>query len=647
MAKEHAKMTLVYQAAEQLIRLGISVIPIEPGTKEPPAGFRWGIYAKRFADASERYQWFEVEGKQLAIVPGEVSGDLIPLDFDGPDGFDSLAERYPALLTFPRLQTGSGKSHVWIRSRRSTKKYVTKAPDGSNLEVRAGTHYTIAPPSLHPSGKPYRWIIPPWDGIPVIDLEDIGLVTIDPRQETIGEPISEDDPLSERDRLHITDLFEPHYIPYARHELCLAISGWLSGHGVPEADAQWIVTTLAERAGDQSRIKEFVRAVRDTYSKARQGISVAGWSRLIDGKDPLISPATAKSLDLILRYRNPIFTFDTGNDDEPKHPWIIDVADLLKEEDEPDIWHVEGVVRHPTVSLIVGPAKTFKSIFAQELCIAVATGTPMFGLFTVPEPRPVIYVQEESSRRAVRQRFRVILSGRQMVPGAVRGMLHTVTNQSFELDNPEAIKRLISDGIEHYGAELVVFDPLSEMHSADENAAKEMRPILKVLKQIRDAYNASIVVVHHNNKSKEHTNPADMIRGSSAIWAAMDGGIFVLDSDRDDQKKVKITLKEGSQVAPFIYRPIFNPDSVTFDIFDLEGGQKRTLNDQDILTFLTMVPGWHGVQEISQRIGFSAKTVRPRVDALAGRGQILKKQVGRSHTLFYATLGTADDAPDF
>ena len=49
----------MYAAALALIEAGVSVIPIQPGTKEPPIGFRWGEYTTRFADASELFDWFE------------------------------------------------------------------------------------------------------------------------------------------------------------------------------------------------------------------------------------------------------------------------------------------------------------------------------------------------------------------------------------------------------------------------------------------------------------------------------------------------------------------------------------------------------------------------------------------------------------
>jgi hypothetical protein len=143
------------RAAERLARFGISVIPILPGTKRP--AIKWGAYATRIADVSERYEWFTVRGYQVAVVTGPVSGNLVILDYDGEHGFESHAEAYPPMLTYPRVRTGSGRVHIWLRTPEPTRKYVTTAPDRSRLEVRAGTHYCLCPPSVHPTGPSYRW----------------------------------------------------------------------------------------------------------------------------------------------------------------------------------------------------------------------------------------------------------------------------------------------------------------------------------------------------------------------------------------------------------------------------------------------------------------------------------------------------------
>lgn len=655
MNAEEAGLNPIYAAAERYVKLGISVIPILPATKEPPIGFKWGEFARRIADASERYSWFVEHDWQLAIVSGPVSGWLVPLDFDGPGGYESLAVEHPRLRELPRLRTGSDKHHVWLRVPQPTRKYVTHAPDGSNLEVRAGTHYTLVPPSIHPSGEPYVWEQAPWAGVPVVDLAELGLPSRPPddgKQEDAS--YSEGEPLTDAEAEHIIELLTPHYVPYSRHELCLALSGWLAGHGVPEADARSIVETLAEQAGDVSRLREFLRGVRDTYRKAREGITVAGWSRLTDRSAPLISPSTAKQLDLLLRYRQAEFRFTASqqsDQDDPEtaraHPWIISVADLLKEPEEPDTWLVEGLVRDATLGLVVGPPKTYKSFFVQEMAVSLATGMPMFGAYEVPEPVNVIYVQEESARRFLRRRFRSILAGHELHPGALKDSLYAVTNEHFRLDEPAQLERLIKEGIEAFDAKVVIFDPLRELHWQDENKAEAMMPILSALKSIRDAYGVNIQLVHHNNKNPAYTSPADSIRGSTAIWGAMDSGIFLSTTDREDEMKVQVVLKEGGQVPHFLYRIESDEQAIRFNVMDLDGRKRGKSNDH-IVTAIRSI-GWASREDIASAVGLSTKRLLPRLNVLIEAGKLKRRErpaaYGQGKKYFYAVPEQSDDEP--
>lgn len=62
-------------------------------------------------------------------------------------------------------------------------------------------------------------------------------------------------------------------------------------------------------------------------------------------------------------------------------------------QDEPE-WLVDGLIPASSWSILGGPPKTFKSMFAQNLAIAVAAGAKFFGR-QVLDPGPVVYVLEE------------------------------------------------------------------------------------------------------------------------------------------------------------------------------------------------------------------------------------------------------------
>lgn len=640
----------MYQAALALIGLGVSVIPIQPGTKEPPVGFRWGEYTTRFADASELYEWFEIKGWQLAVVCGPISGNLVVIDFDRNDqpdgGYAEHAAQHPMLRDLPRARTGKGRIHVYCRSSVPTDKYVV-GDDGSRVEVRSGNHYCVAPPSIHPeTGQPYVWSDrrPIVDGIPTIDLDTIGFEVRQRAERPTGEPGSEGMALSSSDMERIVEFAAPFWKEGQRHHLSLALSGWMAGYSVPEADAEAVIAALAAHEDADAR-RHVLSNVRDTYRKWRQGIAVAGWSMLTDATAPLVSRGAATQLEWLLKGRQASITFEVINTARPEYPFIISVADLLEEPDEPDIWLVDGLVRATSLGLTVGPPKTYKSFLEQELHICVAAGVPAFGMFHVPEPRVAVYIQEESSRGAMRRRFRGLLAGHGIHPSAVRDTLFTVTNRGIELDNQDSIRRLVDEVMRIYEPSLITFDPLREVHSADENSSKEMRPILKFLKSLRDEFSVSIQLVHHNNKNPLYDNPADSIRGTTSIWGAMDGALFVGTTEHEDVMQVLPRLKEGGQVKPFLYSIKSVEDAIHLTAF--EKPDKGTFDPMRIVAWARERGDWWRIEEAVAEFGLSDRTLRPQIKGLVAAERLKEMSVGKQHRLLYAHPEVDDDEPTF
>ena len=147
-----------------------SVIPIRSGTKR--AAGKWREYQKRRPSESELKSWFgNGSGFGLAVVLGEVSGGLVCRDFDDTVAYEVWAAEYPDLAkTLPTVATARGR-HVYFRAQLLRSQ---KLPDG---EYRANGNYVLLPPSLHPSGARYTWLVPPPVGdIPFVDPIESGLL---------------------------------------------------------------------------------------------------------------------------------------------------------------------------------------------------------------------------------------------------------------------------------------------------------------------------------------------------------------------------------------------------------------------------------------------------------------------------------------
>lgn len=635
----------VYEAAERLHELGFTVLPIRTGTKEPPIGFKWGEYRERRPDASERMAWFLEQGHQLAVMAGRM---VTPLDFDTPGAFDAMCEACPQLASFPRVRTGSGLEHVWCRVADARRKQVVKTPDGGRMELRYGTHYTLVPPSLHPNGKQYAWEIPLDGDVPTVTLAELGIASQDPAPTSPNAPVDVNgEPLQGNERDNIVAVLAEFWVEGQRTNLTLALAGWLAAsQSVPIADTRAIVEALVDLRSpgdDEKQLLDYAHAIENSYRKAAAGEEVRGWAALSE----ILNSSAMKQLDLIMRRRQPTLTVGEGRKlEEPKHPFLTSVYDLLQEPEEPDVWLVEGLIRAGTVNLTVGPPKTFKTFFEQELHLAVASGTDAFGMYqTNGLPQPTLYIQDESSRRAWRRRWKQMHQGRRLDPEMTRDTLYTVTNQRIDFQDQQSMDRLVKEAIEAVEPVLITFDPLREFHSADENDAREMRPIIQLLKQIRDTYNVAVNIVHHNNKNPNYENPMDSIRGTTALPGAMDGFLFVMRTQDDQQVKVQPLLKEGGQAEPFLYR-VTEDDQRGIVLETFTPDDKGTFQPQDIITWARMRGDWWSIETAITELPAGQTTVRAHIRRLANEGK-LRTKVGRRNKKHYAHPEVSDDEPDF
>ena len=100
-----------------------------------------------------------------------------------------------------------------------------------------------------------------------------------------------------------------------------------------------------------------------------------------------------------------------------------------------------------------------------EVAISIATGTPAFGTAAVPEPGPVVYVIEESGRRALWRRLDTLCRGRAIHPDQLRDRLLLAPNARVKLDDPDWQQRLLELGLA-VRPRAFIFDPLARMKDA-------------------------------------------------------------------------------------------------------------------------------------------------------------------------------------
>lgn len=139
-------------AAARYAEHGWHVFPVQARGKQP-------IVKRGFLAATNDAQtvadwWRRWPHANIGLWPGR-SG-LAVVDLDGPTGVESAQTL--GLLSEPTLECQSGREdgglHLYFRHPGFT---ISNAAIGTKLDVRADGGYVILPPSVHPSGRVYRW----------------------------------------------------------------------------------------------------------------------------------------------------------------------------------------------------------------------------------------------------------------------------------------------------------------------------------------------------------------------------------------------------------------------------------------------------------------------------------------------------------
>jgi hypothetical protein len=201
-------------------------------TRGKQAAGRWKCFQDRPADERTLRRCFgraDITG--LAVILGTASAMLAVRDFDVEEAYRSWAERNPSLArSLPTSQTHRGKQIFFTAP-------VEAYHDLGDGEYRADCgHYTVLPPSLHPSGTTYRWLRPPGKRLPEVDpWEDELLVPFCPAPS--GQEGAEEKTTQAQTQA-----------PMA----CVAPLSEVSSMKIPEAVAQLFRRTLPGRPGQRN-----------------------------------------------------------------------------------------------------------------------------------------------------------------------------------------------------------------------------------------------------------------------------------------------------------------------------------------------------------------------------------------------------------
>lgn len=206
----------------------------------------------------------------------------------------------------------------------------------------------------------------------------------------------------------------------------------------------------------------------------------------------------------------------------------------------PDLqWLVKDLIIEGSLCMIVGDAGTGKTYIALDIAVAIAEGQAWLGREVLQGP--VLIIDEESGEHRLSLRLKKIIEGHH---GSDDTPLYFMSYQSVDLKNGldtfEIEKFIIEKEIK-----FVVIDSLMEViQGADENAAKDMTPVLYTINKMKERTGTTFFMIHHTSKS------GDNYRGSTAIKGAVDLMLHVDKPEKGETVKIKsLKFRDGEPVS--------------------------------------------------------------------------------------------------
>ncbi len=208
-----------------------------------------------------------------------------------------------------------------------------------------------------------------------------------------------------------------------------------------------------------------------------------------------------------------------------------DGAPWVEAEIPPRPWVARGYLLRGAVTVLSGASSVSKSTLAVGYTVSLALGQP-FNRFTPAQPCRVLVYNVEDDADEQRRRFSAVLRQFDAVPDDLTGKVRRIGPSSvgtlLERD-PGSGKLVLTAAmlrlqqvVEAFEPDVLILDPLVELHGAEENDNTALRAVMARFRALAGDHRMAVAIVHHARKGASMAAPGDpdTLRGASSIVGA-------------------------------------------------------------------------------------------------------------------------------
>ena len=218
---------------------------------------------------------------------------------------------------------------------------------------------------------------------------------------------------------------------------------------------------------------------------------------------------------------------------------------------QPMEYQIDKIWPINSVGIMSGLPGAHKSWLAWEIAVCISSGTKLFGIYECRKGRVLAFNAEDDPSMVSRSRVKAIACKKKLDFKNLD--LHLIDVPGITL-NDSNVQEKLECTIKQYKPDMVIFDPLRNVHSLDEDSASEMSKLLHFIREMNRKYSCSDLLVCHDKKPRRvgGGNRPDQVRGSNALLGWRDNAIF-LDRDKDGVIKVEIYNRACQSILPFSF----------------------------------------------------------------------------------------------
>ena len=214
----------------------------------------------------------------------------------------------------------------------------------------------------------------------------------------------------------------------------------------------------------------------------------------------------------------PSFINNKETETESKPFLPVKLSDFLEQAGEEITWAIDRLLPQQGVGILAGQGGVGKSWMLLDLAMEYARGGLWLQKFATYKGR-VLYIDEESSPALLRRRLKKLLRCKNIESDSLT--VDFIVGQGLCFNRPESVESL-RNLMRSHPPDLLLIDSLIRVHNAEENSAKEMSQVFRIVKDIVREFKCAVLFADHQKKPNNFSASYDLLRGSSEKTAFVD-----------------------------------------------------------------------------------------------------------------------------